>query len=246
MVNSSALPSDETRPLGLIGGIGLTHLAVYEDRPAPDGLHSGCAHVHALTDEAYYVLAGQGFVELHDLRNGYRRVPLNAGDYLQFPPGTLHRVVSTGGLTILAMMGNAGLAERGDARIYFGPEVDAAPDRYAALAALPRTGGREGALQRRDASVAGYLPLLALFDTDRRAYDAELDRFATLHRASAAARAAAFGDVVNDGPAAWLARTRLRLDGVTTAEPPPCTLPAASRHEVLGMCGVLHPLEPAP
>lgn len=232
------------RPLGLVGGIGLTRLAVYEDRPAPDGLHSGCAHVHALTDEAYYVLSGQGHVELHDLQDGFRRVPLAAGDYLQFPPGTLHRVVSAGGLTILAMMGNAGLAERGDARIYFGPEVDADPGRYAALAALPRTGGRDGALQRRDASVAGYLPLLTLFETDRGAYDAELARFTALHREAAAARAAAFGDVVDQGPAAWLAQTRQRLAGAATPEPQALALPAQARHEVLGMCGVLHPLEP--
>ena len=38
---------------GLIAGIGLTHLTVYDQRVAPDGLHSGCAHVHAVTDEAY-------------------------------------------------------------------------------------------------------------------------------------------------------------------------------------------------
>ena len=40
---------------GLLAGIGLTRLRVYDQRPAPDGSLSGCAHVHAFTDEAYYV-----------------------------------------------------------------------------------------------------------------------------------------------------------------------------------------------
>ena len=36
----------------LIAGIGLTHLTVYDQSPAPDGCHSGCPHVHAVTYEA--------------------------------------------------------------------------------------------------------------------------------------------------------------------------------------------------
>ena len=109
---------------GLIGGIGLTHLTVYEQRKAPDGLNSGSPHVHGVTDEAYYVLCGSGRVELHDLTHGFRTVDLKPSDYLQFPPCALHRIISTHKLVILAVMGNAGLAERGDARIYFGKAVD--------------------------------------------------------------------------------------------------------------------------
>ena len=112
---------------GLLAGIGLTRLRVYDQRPAPGGTLSGCAHVHAHTDEAYYVVAGRGALELHDVERGFRRVPLQAGDFVQFGPGTLHRSVSESGLDILALMSNAGLAERGDARIYFGPAVDADP-----------------------------------------------------------------------------------------------------------------------
>lgn len=173
---------------GFIAGIGLTHLSVYEQRPAPDGLSCGCAHVHALTDEAYYVIGGSGAVELHDLQQGYRRVPLAHGDYVQFPPGTLHRSVSTGALEVLALMGRAGLAERGDARIYFGNAVDADPAAYERLRALPRHGGLEGALERRDASVNAYLGLLRLWQHDRPAYFAELSRFIGLHQADMAAR----------------------------------------------------------
>ena len=166
-----------------IAGIGLTHLSVYEQRPAPDGLSCGCAHVHALTDEAYYVIAGTGAVELNDLQDGFRRVPLARGDFVQFPPGTLHRSISTGGLQVLALMGHAGLAERGDARLYFGAPVDADAAEYERLKALPRHGGLEGALDRRDASVRAYLQLLRLWHDDRPGYFAELARFVELHRA---------------------------------------------------------------
>jgi len=171
-----------------IAGIGLTHLSVYEQRPAPDGLHSGCAHVHALTDEAYYVVAGEGAIELHDAERGFRSVSLARGDFVQFPPGTLHRSVGTRGLEVLALMGHAGLAERGDARLYFGAIVDADPSEYERLKALPRQRGLEGALERRDASVRAYLQLLQLWRDDRSAYFAELSRFVELHRADIAAR----------------------------------------------------------
>lgn len=205
-----------------IAGIGLTHLSVYEQRPAPDGLHSGCAHVHALTDEAYYVVAGEGAIELHDTELGFRSVPLARGDFVQFPPRTLHRSVSTRGLEVLALMGNAGLAERGDARLYFGAKVDSDPAEYERLKALPRQGGLDGALERRDASVRAYLGLLQLWRDDRPAYFTELSRFIELHRADIAARREQFP----------LAAPLETLHGS-----------AAVRHEQLGtsfgMCGVL-------
>ena len=56
-----------SKALGLIGGIGLTEVHVYARRRAPDGNFSGCPHVHAVTDEGYYVLTGTGRVEFHDL-----------------------------------------------------------------------------------------------------------------------------------------------------------------------------------
>ncbi len=99
-----------SEPLGLIGGIGLTEVYVYAQRPAPDGLFSGCPHVHAVTDEGYFVLQRTGFVEFHDLESGHRKLPLEPGQYVHFPPLILHRLVSDGNLIILGMMGNAGLA----------------------------------------------------------------------------------------------------------------------------------------
>lgn len=215
-------PSSQHRTGPFIAGVGLTHLSVYEQRPAPDGLSSGCAHVHALTDEAYYVVGGEGAIELHDAEHGFRSVPLARGDFVQFPPGTLHRSVSTGGLQVLALMGNAGLAERGDARLYFGAAVDADAAEYERLKALPRQGGLEGALQRRDASVHAYMGLMQLWRDDRLAYFAELTRFVELHRREATGR---LGLVRADaGAAALPASGRVRHDGLDTT---------------YGMCGVL-------
>jgi len=216
-------PSSQHRTGPFIAGVGLTHLSVYEQRPAPDGLSSGCAHVHALTDEAYYVVAGEGAIELHDAEQGFRSVPLARGDFVQFPPGTLHRSVSTRSLEVLALMGNAGLAERGDARLYFGAQVDADPAEYQRLKALPQQGGLDGALERRDASVRAYLQLLQLWRDDRAAYFAELSRFVELHRRDIAARRDEFAP--------------------SSGTPTPLGASAAVRHGQLqssfGMCGVL-------
>ena len=210
-----------------IAGIGLTHLRVYDQRLAPDGTHSGCAQVYAVTDEGYYVIAGEGAIELHDLEQGYRRVPLVKGDYVQFAPGTLHRSVSTGGLEVLAVIGNAGLAEHGDARIYFGRAVDDDPARFAGLVALPRTHGLDGALAWRDA------------------YRAELARFVACHREAVRDHLPAFREVVRAGPERFLQTIEARLDGLSDpGEAPPqvegvCHAAIAERY---GMCGLLRPL----
>jgi mannose-6-phosphate isomerase-like protein (cupin superfamily) len=227
-----------------IGGVGLTHLKVYDQRPAPDGRMSGCAHIHGLTDEGYYTIAGAGALELHDPEHGFRSVPLTPGNYVQFTPGTLHRTVSEGGLEVLVIMGNAGLAERGDARIYFGAAVDDDPAEYARLAALPREGGLKGALERRDASVAAYMALTGLFERDRAAYDAELARFLEVHRRDLAARRDQFGQVIETSLEHWLGVAHERIDGLAAA-------PGAAQGQATdqtrggpkyGMCGILHQL----
>jgi mannose-6-phosphate isomerase-like protein (cupin superfamily) len=221
---------------GALAGIGLTHLTVYE--------HSGCAHVHAVTDEAYYVIAGTGAVELHDLDHGFRSVALSPGSFVQFTPGTLHRSVNHCGLTVLALMSNAGLAERGDARIWFGPQVDADPAGYDALVRL-REQGLAGALERRDRSVAAYMELMRLWAEDRAAYRAELKRFIDLHARAMAPLRERFAQVVRHGPAAWLetAVTRIgalpQLSGAAEAT----SIGAAPGEQKLGMCGLLRPLD---
>lgn len=231
---------------GLIGGIGLTHLLVYEQSPAPDGETSGCPHVHAITDEAYYVISGTGRIELHDAEHGFRSVPLAKGSYVQFTAGTVHRAVSTGGLEVLAIMGNAGLAERGDARIWFGPDVDADPERYAALVRLPKDKGLEGAVERRDRSVEAYMNLMALWDSDREAYGAELQRFVSLHASAMAARRGEFRQVIDQGPTRALREAQSRLDGLPGFITDPLAMSAAdeaSQQQAFGMCGILRPVD---
>jgi len=227
----------------LIGGIGLTELAVYDQRPAPDGLMSGSPHVHAVTDEGYYVLRGKGRVELHDLASGFRSVDLLPGRYVQFPPGTVHRLVSTDHLVLLVVMGNAGLAERGDARIYFGQDVDDDPAAFARLNGLAGARGLDGALDRRDAAVRAYIRLLGLWAKDRPAYDREIGRFIGVHMKAAAGLRREFSEAVAAGPAAWAQRFGRRVGSlpVPIGESAPI-LHTPSGDATLGMCGLLRPV----
>jgi mannose-6-phosphate isomerase-like protein (cupin superfamily) len=238
-----AAATAEAPPAGLLGGIGLTELTVYDQRPAPDGLMSGSPHVHAVTDEAYYVLGGRGRVELHDLASGFRSVELRPGLYLQFPPGTLHRLVNDGRLVILAIMGNAGLAERGDARIYFGQAVDDDPDEYARLVGLARAQGLEGALERRDAAVRAYAGFVGLWSKDRQSYFKELGRFIDVQRKAAARFRPSFLEAIETGPLAWGEHGRRRVAALPEAVPeagPVVHVPPAA--QTLGMCGLLRPV----
>ncbi|WP_052360972.1 cupin domain-containing protein [Geminisphaera colitermitum] len=242
--SSSSGPSQPPLPAGLIGGIGLTEVHVYTQRPAPDGVCSGCPHVHAVTDEGYFVLSGRGRVEFHDLENGFRELALAPGDYVHFPPLVMHRLVSENVLVILGIMGNAGLAERGEARIYFGPEVDAAPSRFAELVSLPRHYGLAGALDRRDAAVRGYQGLMALWTQDRPAYFAELERFFACHCAAIAAKSADLQAQVDQGPRAWADHTSARLALLPRLPEirPDVFINRGGSEEALGMCGVLRPM----
>lgn len=228
----------------IIAGVGITHLRIYEDRPAIDGMMSGCAHVHAITDEAYYVLSGEGFVDLHDPEHGFRRIPLRQGTFVQFSPGVLHRAVSTDRLEVLAIIGNAGLAEHGDARIYFGLQVDEEAEEYERLSSLPRREGLEGALKRRDASIAAYQDLMRLWDTDREAYRNELTRFIRQHQRGVEARRCEFEQIIEQGPIAWGHASLERIRKLATAlEPAQSFATHPDRSEpALGMCGYLRPL----
>lgn len=235
--------SAPARGEGLISGIGLTRLAVYDQRPAPDGLMSGSPHVHAVTDEGYYVMSGKGRVELHDLKDGFRSVELEPGRYIQFPPGVLHRLVNTDRLVLLVVMGNGGLAERGDARIYFGEAVDEDPAEFARLVGLAKAKGLEGALDRRDAAVRAYLGLLGLWTKDRKAYFRELERFIGVHMKAAAGLKAGFSEAVEAGPGAWAERFRRRLENLPAArEELSPVLHRPPAEPTLGMCGILSPV----
>ena len=156
---------------GLPGGIGVSLLRVY-DSTAPDGLVGGSPHVHLACSEGYYVVAGTGAVQTLST-GGYAETALEPGAVVWFGPGTIHRLVNTGGLTILTLMSNSGLPEAGDAVLTFPAEhlADrAAYDLASQLDSLENgtedgTGGsREdgtetAAMRRRDLALSGYLEL---------------------------------------------------------------------------------------
>jgi len=227
----------------LIGGIGLTELAVYEQQPAPDGKNSGCPHIHAICDEAYYVIEGTGEVELHDLKNGFRTLALHPGQYVQFPPVVLHRIISHNGLRILGIMGNAGLAESGDARIYFGKEIDKNDTEFKRLTALPKEKGLAGALERRDHSVRAYQTLLQLQKENIDAYLAELQRFIQTHQSAIEPHRATFQSAIKTGPLFWGTRSQNRLQNASSAHPDSEIVTHHRQPQTaLGMCGILNPM----
>ena len=235
---------DSGFPLGLVGGIGLTEVHVYAQRPTPDGALSCCPHVHAVTAEGYYVLRGAGAVEFHDLEHGFRTLELRTGQYVHFPSWVMHRLISDGSLVILGIMANAGLAERGEARIYFGAEVDADPARFEELMSLPRRRGLDGALERRDAAVRGYQSLMRLWHEDRPGYFAELRRFFNFHAHAMSARKEELLTFVQRGPQAWSEQTVRHLQALPSIETSaaPVQLNRTGTDSGLGMCGVLRPI----
>lgn len=227
---------------GIIGGVGLTHLSVYDQRPGPDNVNAGCAHIHALTDEAYFGIVGEGAIELHDVVRGFRVVPIVEGTFVQFEAGTLHRSVSTDGLQVVALMGNGGLAETGDARIYFGREVDDDPSEYKRLKGLAEN-GLEGALTRRDASTRAYQNLMDLWEKDQTAYRRELERFLGVHRSAIGPQRESFRKVIESGPVkAGVKALNLiaQMDNTGSSLRPEISVASlGTRTPTLGMCGLL-------
>ncbi|PTT62770.1 cupin domain-containing protein [Arthrobacter sp. HMWF013] len=142
------------------GAVALTRLGVY-DWEAADGVCGGSPHLHTASTEAYLVLGGTGRVETITA-SGYESHKLAPNDLLWFSPGTIHRIINTGNLDVLAIMQNGGLPEAGDAVLTFEADIVANPERYARTAALDGGPGRvsdslaDAARTRRDAALAGY------------------------------------------------------------------------------------------
>ncbi|MGC4853173.1 cupin domain-containing protein [Micromonospora sp. DT4] len=189
----------------LPGGIGVSRLRVY-DTAAPDGVVGGTPHVHLCCTEGYVVTGGEGAVQTLTSADGFSETPLRPGAVVWFEPGTVHRLVNGGGLTIVVLMQNSGLPEAGDAVLTFPPEVLADPAAYAATAALP-DGGAPGAdvraaYRRRDLAVTGFAALrtggpaaLAAFHDAALALRRPLlDRWRQRWAAGAARAAAGTGD----------------------------------------------------
>lgn len=166
------------------GAVSVSHLQVY-DFPVPDAeqvltgdlgagsgtggvldrelVGGGTPHLHTVSAEAYVVLAGTGAVQTLD-SSGAGQHALAAGEVFWFTPGTVHRLINTGGLEIVVVMQNRGLPEAGDAVLTFPPEVLADPDRYQEAMRLPPPEAgpdalAEGARRRRDLALEGYFAL---------------------------------------------------------------------------------------
>ena len=146
---------------GFPGGTAVTGLRVY-DWESGDGLCGGSPHLHTVSSEAYVVTAGTG--EVHTISMaGVQVHGLAAGSLVWFSPGTVHRLVNTGGLTLNVIMSNAGLPEAGDAVLTFPHRILQEPELYAEHAVLPREAAESevaaAARRRRDLALEGYAEL---------------------------------------------------------------------------------------
>ncbi|MEU1179115.1 cupin domain-containing protein [Streptomyces sp. NPDC005820] len=223
---------------GLPGGVGLSHLCVY-DWPAADGLHGGTPHLHLVCSEGYVVTGGRGAVQTLTT-SGYEVTPLAPGTVAWFTPGTIHRLVNEGDLRITVLMQNSGLPEAGDAVLTLPPDHLADPQTYAAATTIPADAPEEEqariARARRDLALEGYRALreapegLAAFHRAAAALvRPRIDEWRERWRRGARAAAEATGEQLDRlarGDASHLA------DAVVRAEQP-------SRHGKFGMCGRL-------
>lgn len=182
---------------GLPGGIGVSHLRVYEG--------GGTPHLHTLCTEAYAVIGGRGSVQTLTLAEGFRDTPLTPGMLVSFPPGTIHRLVNDGDLEIFVLMANAGLPEAGDMIITFEPAVLADPMRYAEAAAVPVDDA--GVERRRERAVEGFVRIRAGGEGALRAFHDAAARIVE-------PKLADWRPMWADGPLAAATRTGAELDAL--------------------------------
>lgn len=197
--------------VGLPGGIGVSHLRVY-DTVAPDGLAGGTPHMHTVCTEAYVVVAGAGAVQTLTM-SGYAERPLEPGALVWFTPGTIHRLINEGDLEILVLMANAGLPEAGDMVITFPPDVVDDAAKYAAAATLPddqrtTSGASDASRRRRDLAVPAFLELV---EATERGDSAPLRSFHEAACGLVAPRLEEWTHIWRSGPAAASHATRDQL-----------------------------------
>lgn len=227
------------------GGIGVSHLRVYET-PAPDGLAGGTPHLHTVCTEAYVVIAGSGMVQTLTA-SGYREWPLEPGAFVWFTPGTIHRLVNHGGLEIVVVMANAGLPEAGDMVITFPAPVLADPAEYARAAALPdddRTTAGPGLAPRRRRDLA--VPVFRdLVDATRAGDDAPLRSFFEAAAAVVRPKLREWETIWRDGPLAAAEATGAQLTALAAGDATHLTaaavrsLPPPPDERRFGCCGTL-------
>jgi mannose-6-phosphate isomerase-like protein (cupin superfamily) len=229
------------------GGVAVSHLRVYESTSV-DGLAGGTPHCHTACTEAYAVIGGRGRVITLG-GDGLVETPVEAGSFVWFTPGTIHRLVNEGALEILVLMANAGLPEAGDMVITFPDEVLADPDRYRAAASLPpeaaTTVADDDAVRaRKDLAVSGFREIL---DGGPDA----LQRFHARAAALVAPSVAAWRPLWEQGPAAAAHETGTHLaaladgDAAHLARSGVHALPPPGAERRYGCCGTLGVIQPS-
>jgi mannose-6-phosphate isomerase-like protein (cupin superfamily) len=237
----------------LPGGIGVTHLRVY-DFPGPDGLSGGSPHMHFACTEAYFVLGGNGAVQTLSCQ-GYRETPLRSGSVVWFTPGVIHRLINYDGLLeINVVMENQGLPEHGDSILTFPDEYLRSEADYLAVASLSSKGSvyadsHEATTRRRDLAVNGFL---ALRDrVEKEGVDA-LRPFYEKAVKLMQPKEAQWRQIWIEGPAATIGRTESCLNALkggsndylskaTVFEIP---IHPETETRKLGFCGTLRPYLP--
>ncbi|MCK7482993.1 MAG: hypothetical protein M0C28_42155 [Candidatus Moduliflexus flocculans] len=144
-------------------------------------------------------------------------------------------------------MGNAGLAERGDARIYFGRAVDDDPAEFARLTGLAKDAGAQG----RPRPPGRGRPRLhgaprALDEGPGRPISRELARFIGVHMKAAGCAAGGLLRSRRGGPRGLgRAASRTRLGEPAGRRPPGARARSSMCRPdtpTLGMCGILRPV----
>lgn len=237
--------SEPAGSAGFPGGTGVTRINVYT-WDAVDGQCGGSPHLHTATTESYVVVGGRGRVQTLS-STGFEEHPLVPGTVLWFTPGTVHRLLNDdGALELVAVMGNSGLPENGDAVLTFPESYLADPASYRRAATLPTEGGvaaREAAvIARRDLAMEGFLVLRSRVEAEG---PQALDQ---LYRQAAALvqdKVATWAALVRSGPLAQAQQSLEQLEGLAKADGTHLhnavvrSAAPTSAEPVYGMCGRL-------
>jgi mannose-6-phosphate isomerase-like protein (cupin superfamily) len=237
----------------LPGGISVTHLRVY-DFSGPDGLSGGSPHLHFACTEAYFVLGGNGAVQMLSSQ-GYRETPLRSGSVVWFTPGVIHRLINYDGqLEIYVVMENQGLPEHGDSVLTFPAEYLRSEADYLPVASLSPKGSvyadsHEAATLRRDLAVNGFLTLRGR--VEKEGVDA-LRPFYEQAVKLMQPKESQWRQIWREGPAATIGRTESCLNALKAgssdylSESAGFEIPIHPETETrkFGFCGTLRPYLP--
>lgn len=228
----------------LPGGILISRVEIYASE-SPDGQRGGTPHLHLACDELYYVLSGQGGVELIDA-TGFQSRPLSPGAAICFTPGTIHRAINPeGDLAILVIMQNKGLPERGDVAVCFPRRILSSAEEYRRAMQVQDAGS---ACRRRDLGVEGFVELKQAFARSPAEGREALDFFYRVAIERTRDQWAAWSRIVEQGPAALVQRSRHFLEALQAGSPEWLrqgrSFGVDTGPEKFGFCGHVHSYQP--